>query len=98
MPETLKLSAQGVPQWFSPQHAGEKFKEICLGLVQVAMDAKKAKKKGLADKIWAIQEEAEKYAKYYYCKSPVQSVRVMHPSGAIYVILADGREVAVPQP
>jgi uncharacterized protein (DUF433 family) len=28
---------------------------------------------------------------------PVQSVRIMQPSGAIYVILADGREVVVPQ-
>lgn len=96
--ENIKLSGQGLPQWFSPKHAGEKFKEICTQLAMLAVEAERTKKKTLANKIWTIQETAEKYARYYFCDCPVQSVRVMQPSGAIYVILADGREVVVPQP
>jgi hypothetical protein len=98
MQENLKFSAQGVPQWFSPKHAGEKFKEICIELATLAADADKGKKKSLAERLWAIQELAEEQARYYSLASPVQSVRVMEPSGAIFVILADGREVLVPQP
>jgi hypothetical protein len=97
MNENLKFSAQGVPLWFSPKHAGEKFKEICLQLAKLAMDAEKAKKKSLAKKLWGVQETAEKYARHYLSKSPVQSIRIMQPHGAIYIILADGREVLVPQ-
>jgi len=98
MEENIRFSAQGVPRWFSPQHAGEKFKAICLELAQLAADAEKAKKKSLGKKLWELQEMAEQYARYYLSECPVQSVRIMQPSGAIFVILADGREVLVPQP
>jgi hypothetical protein len=97
MNDNLKLSAHGLPMWFSPKHAGEKFEEIGKYLAIFVADANKAKKRSLAKKLRGIQEMAEGYARYYLSKSPVQSVRIMQPSGAIYVILADGREVLVPQ-
>jgi hypothetical protein len=37
--EDIKLSAQGLPQWFSPKHAGEKFKEMCIELAMLAADS-----------------------------------------------------------
>ena len=98
MDDDLKFSAQGTPRWFSPKHAGEKFKETCIELVMLAAEADKAKSKTLAKKLWSVQEKAEEYARHYFSRSPVQSVRVMQPSGAIFVILADGREVLIPQP
>jgi hypothetical protein len=96
--DNIRFSGQGVPQWFSPRHAGEKFKEICMDLAKLAMDAEKDKSKGFAKRVWDIQELAEEQAKYYFTQCPVDSVRIMQPSGAIFVILADGREVLVPQP
>ena len=98
MQENIKFSAQGTPRWFSPQHAGEKFKEICIALAMLAAEADRAKKNTIAKKLWDLQETAETYARHYFQNSPVQSVRVMEPSGAIFVTLADGREVLVPQP
>ena len=98
MSEDVRFSEQGIPQWFSPQHAGEKFKQLCLELAKLAMDAEKKKQRGLAKKLWELQQFAEEYARYYVTQSPIQSVRVMQPSGAIFVVLADGREVLVPQP
>lgn len=94
----LKFSAHGTPRWFSPQHAGEKLKEISLGLATILAQGGKSISKSLADKLWAIQERAHGNAIHYFKRSPVQSVRVMEPTGAIFVILADGREVLVPQP
>jgi len=97
MNDNVRYSSQGVPQWFSPQHAGEKFREIALSLATLAGDAGR-KKSALAERLWDIQETAEEYARHYLLQSPVRSVRLMQPSGAIFVILADGREVLVPQP
>jgi hypothetical protein len=97
MTENIRLSAQGIPHWFSPQHAGEKFREIAEQLAMLAADAEKAKKRSLARKLRDLHKYADDYARDYLSKSPVQSVRVMQPSGAIFVILADGREVVVPQ-
>ena len=82
----------------APGHAGEKFKHLCVELAKMAMDADKRKQRALSKSLWELQEFAEEYAKYYVRKCPVQSVRIMQPSGAIFVILADGREVMVPQP
>jgi len=56
-----------------------------------------SKKRSLAKKLWGVQEAAEKCARHYLSRSPIQSVRIMKPTGAIYVTLADGREVLVPQ-
>ncbi len=98
MNKNVRFSEQGTPQWFSPQHAGEKFKYLCLELAKLAMDADKKKQRALGKKLWELQQFAEEYAKGYSCECPVQSVRIMQPSGAIFVILADGREVLVPQP
>jgi hypothetical protein len=95
--ENTKFSAQGIPQWFSPRHAGEKFNEIGDGLEILLAAAKKSKQRSLATKIRALEELAKKYADYFLAQSPVQSVRIMHPSGAIFVILQDGREVMIPQ-
>jgi len=61
------------------------------------MDAERKHHRDLGKRIWELQEFAEEYAKYYVTQCPVQSVRVMQPSGAIFVILADGSEVLVPQ-
>jgi len=97
MDENIPFSAQGTPQWFSPKHAGEKLKRICTELAKLAIDAETKKHKAFAQKLWEIQQEAEQYARYYLSQCRVQSVRIMEPSGAIYVILADGREVVVPQ-
>lgn len=97
MNESIKFSAQGLPQWFSPRHAGEKFEEIRMEVERIVAGLDKAKNKTLAKKLRGVQEMAEKYARYYLSQSPVQSVRIMQPSGAIIVILADGREVLVPQ-
>jgi len=97
MNENVRFSEQGIPRWFSPQHAGEKFKHLCLELAELAMDVEKKKQHGLAKKLWELQVFAEEYAKAYAAECPVQSVRIMQPSGAIFVILADGREVLVPQ-
>ena len=97
MSDHLKISAQGTPRWFSPQHAGEKFRDMCAQLVILAQDAERAKRPALAKKIWSVQETAEECARHYLQRSPVQSVRIMQPSGAIFVTLADGREVVVPQ-
>jgi hypothetical protein len=97
MKDDFKISTQGMPRWFSPKHAGEKFKEICLQLAILATDAENAKRKGLAKKLLKIQELAERQARHYLLKSPVESVRIMQPSGAIYVTLAGGREIVVPQ-
>ncbi len=98
MNKNVRFSEQGIPQWFSPQHAGEKFKDLCLELTKLAMDVEKKKQQGLAKKLWALQEFAEEYATLYAADCPIQSVRIMQPSGAIFVILADDREVLVPQP
>ena len=98
MTENIRFSEQGQPQWFSPEHAGEKFKHLCLGLAELAMDVERKQYRGLGKKLWELQEFAEEYAKAYVTQCPVRSVRVMQPSGAIFVILADGREVLVPQP
>ena len=98
MDQTIRFSGEGVPQWFSPEHAGEKFKEIAVNLATLAVDAERRKKKSDAKKLWEVQAIAEQYARYYLLQSPVRSVRIMHPSGAIFVVLADGREVLVPQP
>lgn len=97
MSENLRFSEQGTPQWFSPKHAGEKFKHLCLELAKLAMDVEKKKQQRLAKRLWELQEFAEEYAKAYAADCPVQSVRIMQPSGAIFVILADGQEVLVPQ-
>lgn len=51
----------------------------------------------LARRVREIEKSAEEYATYYVEECPVQSVRVMQPSGAIFVILGDGREVLLPQ-
>ncbi len=98
MDRNPRFSEQGMPQWFSPKHAGEKFKHLCVELAKLAMDADKKKQRALSKNLWELQQFAEEYAKSYYSECPVQSVRVMQPSGAIFVILADGREVMVPQP
>jgi hypothetical protein len=98
MVKNVRFSGEGLPRWFSPRHAGEKFKEICIELAILAMDAKERKQHTLAKKLWDLQQFAEEYAKLYVTKCPVQSVRVMEPSGAVFVILANGREVLVPQP
>ncbi len=95
--ENMKFSAQGIPQWFSPKHAGEKFNEIGNGLETLAAAARRAKQRTLMTKIRDLEEMAKKYAQYYLSQSPVQSVRIMQPSGAIFVILQDGREVMIPQ-
>lgn len=93
-----KFSEHGTPQWFSPEHAGEKFKEICMGLTIMLKSIDKSKQRALARDIGEIRDTAEKYAKYYYSECPIRSVRIMHPSGAIFVTLNDGQEVLVPQP
>lgn len=98
VPEKIRFSEEGDPQWFSPRHASEKFKQICLGLAKLAHDADDIEIEVLKDRLWDVQEVAEHYAKYYFCECPIQSVRVMEPSGAIFVILADGREVLVERP
>lgn len=98
MDKNPRFSEQGTPRWFSPKHAGEKFKHLCLELAKLAMDADKKKQGALSKKLWELQQFAEEYAKSYFCECPLQSVRIMQPSGAIFVILADGREVMVPQP
>lgn len=97
MSDTIRFSGEGTPKWFSPAHAGEKFKEIAVSLAALAFDAGR-KKNALAKGLWEVQAIAEKYARYYLLQSPVHSVRIMQPSGAIFVMLADGREVLVPQP
>lgn len=97
MDDDIRFSGQGVPKWFSPKHAGEKFKEIAVNLAALAVDARR-KRNPLEKKLWEVQAIAENYARHYLVESPVHSVRIMQPSGAIYVMLADGREVLVPQP
>ena len=86
-----------MPTWFSPKHAGEKFKHLCLELAVLAMEVEKTDA-ALGSRTWELQRFAEEYARIYVTECPVQSVRVMEPSGAIFVILDDGREVLVPQP
>jgi len=86
-----------MPQWFSLKHAGEKFKHLCLELAKLAMDVEK-KHDALGKRIWELQEFAEENAKFYATQCPVQSVRIMQPSGEIFVILDNGQEVLVPQP
>ena len=98
MTEDIRFSEQGQPQWFSPEHAGEKFKRLCVALAKLASDVDQKNYRGLGKKLWELQEFAEEHAKAYLTECPVRSVRVMQPSGAIFAILADGREVLVPQP
>lgn len=93
-----RFSEHGIPLWFSPKHAGEKFQELCNDLARLASDAEKRKQHGLSKKLKELQQFAAIYAKSYAEDCPVQSVRIMQPAGAIFVILADGREVLVPQP
>ena len=52
MEDNIRFSAQGLPHWFSPRHAGEKFKEICIELAILAQEAEAAKKKTLGKKLW----------------------------------------------
>jgi hypothetical protein len=95
---SMRLSEQGIPKWFSPQHASEKFTSIGEQLATLAQEARKAKKPSLAKLLVALQEEAQKYARHYSVECPIRSIRIMQPSGGIFVILADGTEVLVPQP
>jgi hypothetical protein len=95
--DPIRFSAAGIPQWFSPKHAGEKFRDLALGLAKAAMDLERRRKVS-AKRLWELEELAEKYARYYLVSCPVSSVRIMEPSGAIYVMLPDGTEVLVPRP
>ncbi len=63
----------------------------------LAMELEK-KDAALGNRAWDLQRFAEEYAKLYATQCPVQSLRIMKPWGAIFVILDDGREVLVPQP
>jgi len=98
MTKNIRFSEQGIPSWFSPQHAGEKFQQLSDELAELAKETEKKKQKSLAMRLWSLQEFAREYAESYAGECPVRSVRVMYPSGAIFVILADGREVLIPQP
>lgn len=99
MTEQLKYSHEGVQAWFSPEHAGEKFRQLALELAEIGGKAdSNAKTRAFAESVWQAHETAMAYARHYLQDCPVKSVRIMQPTGAIFVMLADGREVLVPQP
>jgi hypothetical protein len=60
--------------------------------------ASEVESRSLAKRLRHLSDSAPEYADAYLNESPVQSVRVMEPSGAIFVILSDGRKILVPQP
>lgn len=93
----MRIAEEGLPRWFSPKHAGEKFAEIALGLHGALGDMRGGKTRGILKRLHAIRATAEKYARYYVSECPIQSVRIMQPSGAIFVRLATGEEVLVPR-
>jgi hypothetical protein len=93
----MRIAEEGLPRWFSPEHAGEKFTEIALNLNSILRDMRDGKTRGIIKRLQCTHETAEKYARYYVSECPIQSVRIMQPSGAIYVRLAGGEEVLVPQ-
>lgn len=97
MAKIVRMAEQGLPRWFSPEHAGEKLAEIALGLHGVLGDMRDGKTRGILKRLQGIHKTAEKYARYYVSECPIQSVRIMQPSGAIFVRLATGEEVLVPR-
>jgi hypothetical protein len=62
------------------------------------MKVERKQYRGLVKKAWELQALAEEHAKLYAVECPIASVRIMRPSGAIFVVLANGQEVLVPQP
>jgi hypothetical protein len=97
MSKIVRLAEEGLPRWFSPEHAGETFTEIALNLRGILTDMRAGKTRGIIQRLRCTHETAEKYARYYLSECPIQSVRIMHPSGAIFVRLATGEEVLVPR-
>lgn len=93
---TRKFSAEGIPTWFSPQHASEKFKIVAEDL-QGLLDSRSVLSRTARSQIKAVIAHAREYQELYGSRCPIRSVRVMEPSGAVFVTLSDGREILVPQ-
>lgn len=97
MTDVIRVTDIGLARWFSPEHAGEKFTDIALGLCRLLADMRQGKTRGIQRRLQAIHAMADKYARYYVSECPIQSVRVVHPTGAVVVRLATGEEVLIPR-